>query len=156
MSDSNPTARPRQLIVAGGVVIAASVILLLSVFDAITNLRSVETRDTVVEFLASPLGESLDLSLAQVLSTTRVALMVTGLCAAASLVLGVFVFQRHHGARIALSVVAVPIFVASLVTAPLTGVLLGALIAGATIALWTGPAGDWFAGRPVRQPIAPS
>src|SRR5687768_15270324 len=143
MSDSDPSARPRQLIVAGGFVIAASVILLLSVFDAITNLRSVETRDTVIEFLSTPLGEGLGLSIAQVLSATRVALMVTGLCAAASLVLGVFVFQRHHGARIALSIVAVPILVASLITAPLTGVLLGALIVGATVALWTGPAGDW-------------
>ena len=69
--------------------------------------------------------------------------------------LGVFVLQRHRGARIALSVVAVPILLANLVTAPLTGGLLGALIAAATVMLWTGPARDWFAGRPVRQPPVP-
>ena len=81
--------------------------------------------------------------------------MVTGLCAAASAVLGFFVLQRHRGARIALSIIVVPILLANLVTAPLTGGLLGALIAAATVIMWTGPARDWFAGRPVRQPPVP-
>ncbi len=50
----------------------------------------------------------------------------------------------------ALTVLAVPI----LLTAPLTGGLIGALVAAASLALWSGPARDWFAGRPVRE-VAP-
>ena len=154
MSDSG-SARPRQLTLAGWFVVAGSVMLVITVYSAIASLNSVETRDRVTDWLSTPTGQDLGLSVADALSGLRVALMVTGLCAAASAVLGFFVLQRHRGARIALSVIVVPILLANLMTAPLTGGLLGALIAAATVILWTGPARDWFAGRPVRQPAVP-
>ena len=50
----------------------------------------------------------------------RVGLMVAAACAAAAAVLGVYALQRHRAARVALSVLAVPI----LLTAPLTGGLM--------------------------------
>src|SRR4051794_24298635 len=148
------SARPRQLTLAGWFVVVGSVMLVITVYSTIASLNSVDTRDRVSEWLSTPTGEGLGLSVAGALSGLRAALVVTGLCAAASAVLGVFVLQRHRGARLALTVVAVPILVANLVTAPLTGGLLGALIAASTVVLWTGPARDWFAGRPVRQPAA--
>src|SRR3954449_2110033 len=151
MSDSG-SARPRQLTLAGWFVVVGSVMLVITVYSTIASLTPVDTRDRVSEWLSTPTGEGLGLSVSGALSGLRAALMVTGLCAAASAVLGVFVLQRHRGARMALSVVVVPILVANLMTAPLTGGLLGALIAAATVVLWTGPARDWFAGRPVRQP----
>src|SRR3954469_7162467 len=153
MSDSG-SARPRQLTLAGWFVVVGSVMLVITVYSTIAGLNSVDTRDRVSEWLSTPTGEGLGLSVTDALSGLRAALVVTGLCAAASAVLGVFVLQRHRGARLALTVVAVPILVANLVTAPLTGGLLGALIAASTVVLWTGPARDWFAGRPVRQPAA--
>ena len=55
--------------------------------------------------------------------------------------------SANRGARLALSILAVPI----LLTAPLTGGLTGALVVVATLMLWSGPARDWFAGRPVRE-----
>jgi amino acid transporter len=140
---------------AGWFVVAASVMLLVTVYSSIASLNTVETRDRVTDWLSTPTGKDLGLSVSDALSGLRVALMVTGLGAAASGVLGFFVLQRHRGARIALSIVVVPILLANLVTAPLTGGLLGALIAAATVVLWTGPARDWFAGRPVRQPAVP-
>src|SRR4051812_2294321 len=154
MSDSG-SARPRQLTLAGWFVVVGSVMLVITVYTSIATLNSVETRDRVTDWLSTPTGQDLGLSVTDALSGLRVALMVTGLCAAASAVLGFFVLQRHRGARIALSVIVVPILLANLMTAPLTGGLLGALIAAATVVLWTGPARDWFAGRPVRQPAAP-
>ena len=54
----------------------------------------------MAEWLSTPTGEGLGLSVAEALSGLRVALMVSGVCAAASTVLGVFVLQRHRGARI--------------------------------------------------------
>ena len=38
-----------------------------------------------------------------------------------------------------------------LLTAPLTGGITGALVVVAILMLWSGPARDWFAGRPVRE-----
>src|SRR6195952_6049877 len=146
------SARPRQLTLAGWFVVVASVMLVITVYSTIAGLNSVDTRDRVTDWLSTPTGKGLGLSVTDALSGLRAALMVTGLGAAASGVLGYFVLQRHRGARIALSIVVVPIVLANLVTAPLTGGLLGALIAAATVVLWTGPARDWFAGRPVRQP----
>ena len=150
MSESEGSARPRQLTMAGWFVVVGSVLLLLTVFDSLTNIHSVETRDRVTDALSSPTGEGLGLTVTEALDLMRIGLMVAAVCAATSGVLGVFVLQRHRGARVALSVVAVPL----LVTAPLTGGLMGALIAAATLVLWSGPARDWFAGRPVRQPAS--
>src|ERR1700712_720782 len=149
------SARPRQLTLAGWFVVVASVMLVITVYSTIAGLNSVDTRDRVTDWLSTPTGKGLGLSVSDALSGLRAALMVTGLSAAASAVLGFFVLQRHRGARIALSILVVPILLANLVTAPLTGGLLGALIAAATVVLWTGPARDWFAGRPVRQPGVP-
>ena len=155
MSSSEASARPRQLTLAGWFVVVASSMLVITVYSSVAGLNSVATRDQVAEWLATPTGQGLGLTVTEALSGLRAALMVTGLCAAASAVLGVFVLQRHRGARLALSIVVVPIVLANLLTAPLTGGLLGALIAAATVVLWTGPARDWFAGRPIRQPEAP-
>ncbi len=148
MSDSEPSARPRQVTMAAGFVIGGSILLLVAAFDSITNLHSVDTRAAVAKMLASGTGDSFGISVSQVLSAMRVGLVVASLCAAVSAVLGIFALQRHRGARVLLSVLAVPI----LLTAPLTGGLLGALVVLATATLWSGPARDWFAGRPVRQP----
>ena len=145
------SARPRQLTVAAGFVIGGSVLLLLSVFDTLTSLNSVEMRDEITEMLSSPTGEGLGITMSQALTSMRVGLMVAGACAAAAAVLGVYVLQPNRGARLALSILAVPI----LLTAPLTGGLTGAAVVVAILMLWSAPARDWFAGRPVREMQAP-
>lgn len=147
MSDSGAAPRPRQLTVAGGFVVAGSLFLLLSVFDSLATLDSVDTRAEVEQMLSSASGQGLGLTVSQALTGMRIGLQVAAVCAAAALVLGVFVLRRHNGARLALSVVAVPI----LLTSPLSGGLLGIAVAVATATLWSGPARDWFAGRPVRE-----
>lgn len=141
------SARPRQLTMASWFVIGASVLLVLTAFDSLASLTSVEKREELTELLSEPPFEGLGVSVAEALDVTRVALMVAAACAAAAAVLGVFVLQRHRGARLALSLVAVPLVLSTFVT----GDLLGVIIAAATLMLWTGPARDWFAGRPVRQ-----
>ena len=141
------SARPRQLTMAGAFVIGASVLLVLTAFDSLANLTSVERRESLGETLSEPPFDGLGVTISEALAVMRVGLMVAAAGAAAAAVLGVFVLQRHRGARVALSVVAVPLLLSTFVT----GDLLGALVAGATLVLWTGPARDWFAGRPVRQ-----
>ena len=148
MSDTNTAERPRQLTMAGCFVVGGSLLLLVSVFDSVTNLNSVDTRDEVAKALSTSLTW-LNLSVGQTLTVMRAGLTVAAVSAAASAVLGFFVLQRSRGARLALSIVAVPI----LLTAPLTGGFVGALVVASTALLWSGPARDWFAGRPVRQPV---
>lgn len=147
MSDTGTPARPRQLTMAGGFVIGGSVLLVLTAFDAITTLNSLETREAVAEWVRSPLGEGMGLSINETLSARRLGLSLTAVCASAAAVLGVYALQRNRAARVALTVLALPI----LLTAPLTGGLMGALVAAATLMLWSGPARDWFAGRPIRE-----
>jgi hypothetical protein len=132
---------------AGGFVIGGSIFLVLSVFDTFTTLNSVEMRDEITKVLSSPTGAGLGLSLSEAKSFMRVGLMIAAACAAAAAVLGVYALQGNRAARVALTVLAIPI----LLTAPLTGGLIGALVAAATLALWSGPARDWFAGRPIRD-----
>lgn len=148
MSESATQARPRQLTTAAGFVIGGSALLVLAVFDAMGNLESVDTREAVSAAISSTGGMSVD----GVLAAMRVGLYVAAVSAVSAVVLGIFVLQRHRTARTVLSVLALPI----LVTAPLTGTFLGALVAFSIAMLWGGPARDWYAGRPVRQPTQPS
>lgn len=155
MSHDAPGPRPRQVTVGGLVVAVASALLVVTVFDATTHLHSVETRDAVTDALTTD-WKGLGLSVDDALGVIRWALLVAGVAAAATGVLGVFVLQRHVAARIALTVAAVPL----VLSAPIGGsgrsgsaaavFLLGAVVAAGTALLWTEPARDWFAGRSPR------
>lgn len=147
MTEPTTTDRPRQLTMAGWFVVVGSVFLVASVFDSVANLNSVDTRQTVTDALTTGSGAGLGLSVGTALTLMRVGLTVAAVCAAAAAVAGFFVLRRHRGARLLLAVLAVPL----LVTAPLTGGLMGALVVAATMTMWNGQARDWFAGRPVRQ-----
>jgi hypothetical protein len=155
MSHDAPGPRPRQVTVGGWVVAVASALLVVTVFDATTHLHSVETRDAVTDALTTD-WKGLGLSVDDALAVIRWALLVAGVAAAATGVLGVFVLQRHVAARVALTVAAVPL----VLSAPIGGsgrsgsaaavFLLGAVVAAGTALLWTEPARDWFAGRSPR------
>ena len=147
MTEPTTTDRPRQLTMAGWFVVVGSVFLVASVFDSVANLNSVDTRQSVTDALTTGSGAGLGLSVSTALTLMRVGLTVAAVCAAAAAVAGFFVLRRHRGARVLLAVLAVPL----LVTAPLTGGLMGALVVAATMTMWNGQARDWFAGRPVRQ-----
>ena len=135
---------------AGWFVVVAAAMLLIQCFSGLAGLNSVETRDRVTEWLRTPAGNDLGWSHAQALNGLRLVLMVTGAAAAAGTILGWFSLQRHHGARWALIVVAA----ITLVGAVVLNDPLGAFVAGAAGLLWSGPARDWYAGRPIRQPAA--
>lgn len=160
MSNDAPGPRPRQVTVGGWVVAVASALLVVTVFDTMTHLHSVDTRDALTKALTTGSGKDLGISVADALTVIRAALFVAGVAAATTAVLGVFVLQRHTAARIVLTIAAVPIAVST----PIGGggaagsdtsavFLLGMVIAAATILLWTEPARDWFAGRQPRPAV---
>jgi hypothetical protein len=144
MSQTDPGPRPIEITVGGVVASGASVLLAVAVFDAMGQLRSVGMRDTITKAVTSGSAKDLGIGVEQATSIIHVLLLLAGAAAAAAAVLGVYVLRRHHGARIALSVVAVPI----LVTSPFSQGFLSLLVVTATAMLWSRPARDWFAGRP--------
>ncbi len=133
---------------AGWFVVVGSLLVVASAYSGMIDLYSLQNRERVQEVLAEGAGPGLGISVDQALSLMRVGLMLSGALAAAAAVAGFFVLRRHRGARTLLAVLALPL----LVTTLLTGGLTGALVVAAIATLWSGPARDWYAGRPVRQP----
>lgn len=144
VSEEKTAERPRQVTLSGYVVIVGSVILVLAVFETLSGLGSLDTREAVDEFLAEPPGDGLGLSTQGALSALRILGMVTAACAAAAGILGYHVLQRNKAARLGLTVVAVPLLVAGMATA---GGFVSSMVAAAAFLLWLQPARDWFAGR---------
>jgi hypothetical protein len=152
MSSDAPGPRPRQVTIGGWLVAVASAMLVVTVFDTMARLHSVDTRDELTRVLTTGTTKDLGISVADALDVFRAALYVAGVAAAVTAVLGIFVLQRHTAARIVLTVAAVPV----VLTAPFSGGFLAILVGGGTAMLWSRPARDWFAGRPpVRSEVVP-
>ena len=150
MTEPKAGARPSQVTMAAGTAAVGSALLVLTLFDSISRLRSVEMRESITEFLSSPPGSGLGLSVTDAVDLLRAGMLFTGAVAAAAVVLAVYVLQRHNAARICFTVAAALL----LLTAPIAGGVLPILVAFSAVMLWTRPARDWFAGRPA-APVEP-
>lgn len=133
----------------GWMIIIGSIFVVMSVFDVLGNLRSLETREMVEGYLDESPGDTLGWSVATGLEALRITAMVTAVCATSAVVLGWFVLQRNAGARIALSVLAVPLFL----TGMITGGFVSSMVAAGVVLLWMQPARSWFKGE---TPPAPA
>jgi len=142
------TARPRQVTFAGWGVAIASVMLVLAVFDTIGQLESVDMRERLAAAVSTGSLKDFGLTVSEALDIIRWCLYVSGVAAAVSGVFGVFVLQGHRGARIGLTVAAVAIVLTGSVAGSFPGFLAMLIGFGAAV-LWTRPARDWFAGRPI-------
>jgi hypothetical protein len=149
-------ARPRQVTLAGVMSTVACVLLVFSLFNAMTQIHSTETQQSVQQFLSSGPGSSLGLGVDGVIAFLRAVVLLSGAFAAAGVILSVFSLLRHRGARIGLSVVAVLMLFSTTFVAG----LLPFVVALAASMLWRREARDWFDGRepgprPGRQPQVP-
>ncbi len=133
----------------GWMIVIGSVFVVFGVFDVLGNLRSMETREMVQGYLDESPGDTLGWSVETGLAALRITAMVTAVCAASAVVLGWFVLQRNAGARIALSVLAVPLFV----TGMITGGFVSSMVAAGVVLLWMQPARSWFKGETPPQPV---
>lgn len=131
---------------AGVMVMLGATFVVLSVWDTVSRLRSIESRELIEKFLAGV--PSLGLSVEAGIQVAHALAIVSALCAVAAVALGWEVLQRSQGARVALSVVAVPLFLTGL----FAGAFASALVAAATVALWLSPSREWFAGEPIPEP----
>ena len=153
MSEQTSLARPRQVTTAGVMGVVGSALVVLSLFDALQRLRSVEMREAVDEFLAEPPGEGLGVSTGWAIDVLHGLVLFSGALAAVAAVLAIYVFQRHQAARIGFSIVAALL----LITSPFSSGAMAMIVAFAAVMLWGQPARDWFAGRePAPVPTAPA
>lgn len=145
-------ARPRQVTFACLIVMFGATFVVLLMWDRIAALHTLETRETVQAFLDRPGLDGAGLTVAGLLTTVKVASMIAAACATAMVILGWQATQRSQGARLALSILAVPLFVSGLVSDGF--VSSGAAmfwcsgVAAAVLTLWLGPTRAWFAEAP--------
>lgn len=118
-----------------------SVLVVLTVWDRLGTLRSLETRDAIAEGLQDPPFSGTGLDVEGVITILHTASMVTAGCAAAMAILGWHVLQRNVQARLVLTILAVPLFVSGLAS----GGFLSSLVAAAVVVLWMQPARQWYA-----------
>ncbi|PKH37789.1 hypothetical protein SAMN05192575_101835 [Nocardioides alpinus] len=150
---SQPTQqRPPQVTLASGIVMFASFIVLVSAWERITTLGSLESQTSIQEFLAEAPFSSLGLDVSSASEILRIMCMVAAASACATAILGWFVRTPDRSARLGLSIFAVPVFVAGLPA----GGLAGSFVAAGAAMLWVMPAREWFAtGRWTPPPPAP-
>jgi hypothetical protein len=139
--------RPRQVTLAATLIMGGSVLVVLTVFDRLSGLHTLETRESIEKFLAEPPGNDLGLGVQSMLEILRVFGMVAAGCATAAAILGYQVLRRSRSARLALTLLAVPLFLSGMVT----GGFLSSVVAAAAVMLWFQPSRDWFNGV-VREP----
>src|SRR4051812_26499233 len=115
VSDPTPT-RPRQVTMAGWLIMVGSVFALGLVVDRLSGLHTLETREAINRFLSTPPGSDLGIGTDTVVTGIRTLAMVTAGCATAAGILGYQVLRRSRSARMALTLLAVPLFLTGLVT----------------------------------------
>jgi hypothetical protein len=141
--------RPRQVTMAGWMIIGGSVLVVATVFETVTNLNTLETREAVSQFLSEPPGQGLGLDVPGALLVLRTVSMVAAGCAAVAAVLGFHVLRRNRSARLGVTVVAIPLFFTGMVS----GGFLSSVVAASALLLWLEPARNWFDGvAPPRTP----
>ncbi|MFN8191731.1 MAG: hypothetical protein U0R78_15065 [Nocardioidaceae bacterium] len=134
--------RPPQVTMAGWTIVVASVVVVLTGFETIGSLYSLEKRQQIELLLSTPPWSGLGVDVEGVRQIIHVATLIGAGCATAAAILGYQVLQRSRIARILLSVLAVPLFLAGIVG----DAFFSALIAAAAGMLWLSPAREWFAG----------
>lgn len=120
---------------------AGSVLVVVAAVDRIANLRSLETRQGIETFLLQPPISGSGLDVEAVTRILHVSGLVAAACATAAAILGWYVLKPSRSARLGLSVVAVPLFVAGLAV----GGFAASFVAAAAAMLWVSPGREWFA-----------
>lgn len=139
---SQPTEqRPPQVTLASGIIMFASFLVLVTAWEQVATLGSLDTQQAIRDLLAEAPFSSLGLDAESAAQLLRVTCMAAAACACATAILGWFVRNPDRSSRLALTIFAGPVFVAGLAV----GGLAGSFVAAGTAMLWLAPAREWFA-----------
>lgn len=142
MSEKLP--RPGQVTLAGWLIVGGSLGVLVTVYEQLARLHSLDTREAISKTLDDPALKGLDVGVGAVLDAMHVLGLIAGACAAAAIVLGWHVLRRHQASRVALTILAVPLLLAGVAS----GGFFSSIVAVAVVLLWVPQARDWFRGVP--------
>jgi hypothetical protein len=129
-------------------IMVGSVFVVLMVWDRIAGLHTLSSRQGLQSVLDQPGVKGLGLTVTDLEAAVKLVSMIGAACATAMVVLGWQALQRSRTARVALSILAVPLFLCGLVT----GGFVSAAVAAAVATLWWGPARQWFDGHWTPRP----
>ncbi|MGF9757583.1 hypothetical protein AAII07_20535 [Microvirga sp. 0TCS3.31] len=139
---SQPTKqRPPQVSLASGIIMFSSVVVLLTAWERVTSLGSLETQDAIRDALADAPFSSVGLTVSSTTELLRVLCMVAAASACATAILGWYVRKPDRSARLGLTLFAVVVFVTGIPA----GGLAGSFVAAGAAMLWIQPAREWFA-----------
>lgn len=141
---SQDAPRPGQATFAAWLIIGGSVILVVTAWQRISSLHTLEVQEELRRVLAEPPLSSSGLGFEGLKTTIRVMCMVAAAAATASTILGWHALKRSTSARLALTLLAPVVLIGGFATA---GIFAPLVVAG-VVMLWLRPTRDWFAGRP--------
>lgn len=137
-------------------IMVGSVLVLVSGFQTVSALRTLETREALETLLKTVPWSSTGLDVEGLIGIRHVAALVAAASAAICAILGGFILRKDRSARLGVSVAAVPMLLASLL---LDNPLVAMFVVVAAAMLWASPSRDWFDGtwrpEPLRQPLPP-
>ena len=126
---------------AAGVVMVSSVLVLLTAWERLSSLGSLDTRNGIEDLLAEPALDGMGLDLEGVTQILYVSGVIASLCAVATAILGYYVLKPDTSSRRAITILAVPLFVTGLTA----GGFAASFVAAGAAMLWMQPAREWFA-----------
>jgi len=136
---------------AAWLIVGGSVLVVLSAFERMSGLYSLETQESISDFLSRSPGDQLGLSADGAQSLLRGLAMVAGAAAAAMAILGHRVLSRSRSARVGLTALAPALLVGGMAVFGFGT----ALVVVSVVMLWLQPAKDWFNGVTPAPPPAP-
>src|SRR4051794_10103112 len=143
MAEPRVPPRPRQVTFGGIASASACGLLVLVLFDQMSRVRSIESREALSSTLARPPWQGLGIGVAQAIDVLHVVMLVSGGLAAAGCVLGIYALRRHRGARAGLTIVAVLMMFSAVLVID----VLPIVVIVAAGMLWTRESRAWFDGR---------
>lgn len=155
-----PPPRPPQVMVACSVAVLGSVFAILLMWERISGLHGLATRQALQSFLDhSRLGDD-GATVGDLATTVKVLSMVCAACGVAIAVQAWQAARRSRSARVALSVLAGPLFVTGLVSDGILGSAAATFwctaVSAAVVTLWLGPNRVWYGDPPrAARPVGP-
>lgn len=133
--------RPPQVTLFGWLVIVSGVLVVFSAWEAIGSIGSLTTTETLQTMREEPPLRGMGLE--SMREAYRISAIVAAAAAGGAVVFAVHAMKRDRAARVALSVLAVPVVLAGFVM----GGMASTLLAVAAMMMWFQPSRDWFNGK---------
>lgn len=137
----NAPARPPQVTLFGWLVIVSGVLVVFSAWETIGSVGSLATTEILQTMREEPPFQGV--SLEWMREAYRISAIVAAGAAGGAVVFAVPAMGRDRLARVALSVLAIPVLLAGFVM----GGLASTLLAVAAMMMWLQPSRDWFNGK---------